>query len=94
MRQALATNPLTLGYGFSNCSAIRLAAHLAKVTGIHFSDDQLRRLLHQGRYSVHRPKHTMNGKRDGDAYEEAKVRLRRLKKVGEGGCSRGLGLPG
>ena len=58
MKQALASNPLTLGYGFSNWSAIRLAAHLAKVAGIRFSDDQMRRLLHQEGYSVHRPKHT------------------------------------
>lgn len=80
MKQAIATNPLTLGYGFSNWSAIRLAAHLAKVTGIRFSDDQLRRLLHQEGYSVHRPKHTMKGKRNEDAYEKAKGQLRRLKK--------------
>jgi hypothetical protein len=32
MKQAIATNPTTLGYGFSNGSAILLAAHLAKVT--------------------------------------------------------------
>ena len=43
-------------------SLIRLAAHLAKVTGVRFSDDQLRRLLHQEGYSVHLPKHTMKGK--------------------------------
>lgn len=80
MKQAIATSPTTLGYGFSNWSAIRLAAHLTKVTGIRFSDDQLRRLLHQEGYSVHRPKHTLKGKRDEDAYEKAKVKLRRLKK--------------
>ena len=94
MKQAIATNPLTLGYGFSNWSAIRLAAHLAKVTGIRFSDDQLRRLLHQEGYSVHRPKHTMKGKRDEDAYEKAKKQLRRIKKSAEGGSLRGFGLPG
>ena len=93
MKQAIATNPLTLGYGFSNWSAIRLAAHLAKVTGIRFSDDQLRRLLHQEGYSVHRPKHTMKGKRDEDAYEKAKKQLRRIKKSAEGGCPRGSCLP-
>ena len=81
MKEAIATNPLTLGYGFSNWSAIRLAAHLAKVTGVRFSDDQLRRLLHQEGYSVHRPKHTMKGKRNEDAYEKAKGQLRRLRKT-------------
>ena len=70
----------SLGYGFSNWSAIRLAAHLAKLTGIRFSDDQMRRLLHRHGYSVHRPKHTMKGKRDEAAYETAKKKLHRLKK--------------
>ena len=80
MKEVIATNPLTLGYGFSTWSAARLAAHLAKVTGIHFSSDQMRRLLHQEGYSVHRPKHTMKGKRDEAAYATATKQLRRLKK--------------
>jgi transposase len=81
MKRAVQTNPLTLGYGFSNWSVVRLAEHLAKVTGIRFSDDQLRRLLHREGFSVHRPKHTMKGKRDEAAYEKAKQKLARLKKT-------------
>jgi transposase len=50
------------------------------VTGIRFSNDQMRRLLHQHGYSVHRPKHTMKGKRDEAAYATANKQLRRLKK--------------
>jgi len=80
MKQAVQTNPLTLGYGFSTWSAARPAQHLAKVTGIRFSDDQLRRLLHQEGFSIHRPKHTLKGKRDEQAYEKAKKRLVGLKK--------------
>ncbi len=80
MRQAVQTNPLTLRYGFSTWSAARLAEHLGKVTGIRFSDDQLRRLLHRHGFSVHRPKHTLKGKRNEAAYEKAKKRLVRLKK--------------
>ena len=83
MKQALATNPMGLGYGFSTWSATRLAVHLGKVTGIHFGDDQMRRLLRQEGYSFHRPKHTMNGKRDEAAYEKARRRLIRLKKTPE-----------
>ena len=41
MRQAIQTNPLTLGYGFSTWSAARLAEHLARVTGIRFSNKQI-----------------------------------------------------
>jgi len=81
MKRAVQTNPLTLGYGFSNWSAVRLAEHLAKLTGIRFSDDQMRRILHQQGFSVHRPKHTMKGKRDEVAYEKAKKKLARLKKT-------------
>jgi transposase len=81
MKQVVATNPLTLGYGFSTWSATRLAEHLAKVTGIHFSDDQLRRLLRRHGYSFQRPKHTLKGKRDEAAYENAKEELAELKKT-------------
>jgi transposase len=80
MKQAVQTNPLTLGYGFSTWSAARLAQHLKKITGIGFSDDQLRRLLHQEGFSIHRPKHTLKGKRDEQAYIKAKKGLVRLKK--------------
>jgi transposase len=80
MKQAVATNPMDLGYGFSTWSATRLAAHLAKTTGIHFSDDQMTRLLHQAGYSFHRPKHTLKGKRDEAAYDKARRQLTRLKK--------------
>jgi transposase len=80
MREAVRTSPLTLGYGFSTWSAGRLAEHLAKVTGIRFSSDQLIRLLHRHGFSVHRPKHTLKGKRDEAAYERAGKSLVRLKK--------------
>jgi len=80
LKRAVQTNPLTLGYGFSTWSSVRLAEHLAKSTGIRFSDDQLRRLLHREGFSVHRPKHTLKGKRDEKAYEKARKQLVRLKK--------------
>lgn len=80
LREAVQTNPQTLGYGFATWSTARLAAHLAKVTGTRFSDDQIRRLLHREGFSVHRPKHTMKGKRDEAAYRKAKKELRGLKK--------------
>jgi len=80
MKRVVQANPLTLGYGFSTWSAGRLAAHLAKVTGIRFSDDQIRRLLRQQGFSFHRPKHTLKGLRDEKAYEKARKQLIRLKK--------------
>jgi transposase len=80
MKQAVQTNPLTLRYGFSTWSVVRLAEHLAKITGIRFSEDQLRRLLHREGFSVQRPKHTMKGKRDEKAYRRAKAELMGMKK--------------
>jgi transposase len=80
MSAAVQTSPLTLGYGFSNWSVVRLTEYLAKTTGIRFSDDQLRRLLHQEGFSVQRPKHTMKGKRDEKAFRKAKKELQVLKK--------------
>jgi transposase len=81
MNQAARTDPQTLGYGFSVWSAARLAAHLAKVTGIRFSDEHLRRILVRHGFSFQRPKHTMKGKRDETAYEKARKKLVRLKKT-------------
>ena len=80
LAQAVATNPRHFGYGFTTWSTGRLAAHLAKSTGTQLSPAQVRRLLHQEGFSVHRPKHTLKGKRDEAAYQKAKARLRRLKK--------------
>jgi len=80
MKQAVDANPQDLGYGFSTWSTKRLAAHLKKITGIGFSEDQLTRLLHRHGYSVQRPKHTMKGKRDEAAYEQAAKELEGLKK--------------
>jgi transposase len=80
LAQAVATNPRQFGDGFTTWSSARLAAHLAQATGTQLSPDQVRRLLHQEGFSVHRPKHTLKGKRDEVAYHQAKAHLRRLKK--------------
>ncbi len=80
LRKAVQTPPQTLGFGFSVWSVARLAKYLQTQTGISFSEDQLRRILHQEGFSFQRPKHTMKGKRDEAAYEKARRQLKRLKK--------------
>ena len=80
LRRLVETPPQTLGYGFSVWSVARMEAHLRKETGIAFSQDQLRRLLHAEGFSFQRPKHTMKGKRDEAAYQRAAVELETLKK--------------
>jgi transposase len=80
MRRSATTNPLTLGYGFSTWSLARLSAHLAKTTGVRLSTDQLGRLMRRHGFSFQRPKHTMKGKRDEQAYEKSKAELIGFKK--------------
>jgi transposase len=78
--EAVQTPPQTLGYGFSTWNVPRLGAHLKKITKISFSNDQLRRILHQEKFSVQRPKHTMKGKRNEEEFERAKGELEVLKR--------------
>lgn len=80
LRKALQTPPQELGYGFSVWSVARLGAHLKRHTGIAFSEDHLRRLVHQEGFSFQRPKHTMKGKRDDVAFAKAQKQLKTLKK--------------
>lgn len=80
MRRAALASPVKLGYGFSTWSVARLAAHLAKATGVRFGDDQLGRLLRRHGFSFQRPKHTLKGKRDEAAYERSRAELAVLKK--------------
>ncbi len=80
LRQTVLTQPQTLGYGFSVWSVARLEAHLRKQTGIGFSADQMRRLLHAAGFSFQRPKHTLKGKRDEVAFQQAQAELETLKK--------------
>ena len=81
VRSTLAQSPLALGYGFSVWSVARLNAHLAKTTGVSFSDDHLTRVLHAEGYSYQRPKHTLKGKRDEAAYRKAAGELGALKRT-------------
>jgi len=80
LRWTVQTPPQHLGYGFSVWSVARLRQHLKQQTGISFSEDQLGRLLHQEGFSFQRPKHTLKGKRDEAAYEQARQELHALKK--------------
>ena len=80
LRKAVLTPPQELGYGFSVWSLARLSAHLEKATGVRLSDDQLGRIMRQEKFSFRRPKHTMKGKRDEQAYQKAARTLRTLKK--------------
>lgn len=73
-------DPRTLGYAFTVWTAPRLGAYLKKQTGLSFSAGHLRALLHQEGFAMHRPKHTLKGKRDEADHGKAKRQLARLKK--------------
>lgn len=80
LRKTVESDPRSFGYAFAVWTAPRLNAHLKKVTGVSFSDGHLRDLLHQEGFSLHRPKHTLKGKRDEKAHTKAKKQLQCLKK--------------
>ena len=80
LREVVLTPPQSLGYGFSVWSVARLNEHLKRRTKISFSEDQLRRILHQEGFSFQRPKHTMKGKRNEAAFTQAQKELHTLKK--------------
>jgi transposase len=58
LRQALQTPPAQLGYGFSVWSVARVGQHLKKTTGVGFSADHLRRLVHAREVRVRSCNHT------------------------------------
>jgi transposase len=80
LKDALRRGPLAYGYAFTTWSIARLNAHLHRVTGLAISNDWLRQLVHAQGFVYRRPKHTLKGKRNEQAYRRAQKKLQRLKK--------------
>jgi len=80
LRNTVQTDPRSLGYAFTVWTAPRLNAHLGKTSGLSFSDGHIRYLLHQEGFCLHRPKHTLRGKRNEPGHAQAQKQLQRLKK--------------
>lgn len=78
--QAIQADPRTLGYGFSTWSIPRLAQHLERRHGLRAGISTVRRVLAHEQYSLQRPKHTLEGKRDERAHTRAQKQLQALKK--------------
>ena len=81
LREAVAANPHDLGYPFTVWSVVRLRAHLAKLSGILLGEDRLRQLLKQEGLVFKRPRHTLENKRDKEAFRKVKGLLDELKKT-------------
>jgi transposase len=80
LHQALRTGPLELGYGFSVWTVGRLNTYLQEITGLRFCNEWVRRLIHREHWVYRRPKHTLRGRRNENAFRQARKRLDRLKK--------------
>lgn len=80
LKEALRRGPLAYGYIFTTWSIARLNAHLHQRTGLKICNDWLRQLVHTEGFVYRRPKHTLKGKRDEQAFRRAQKKLRRLKK--------------
>ncbi len=78
--QAVQTNPREFGYGFTTWSMARLTEHIRRHCGLRASPSTVRRVLAHEQFSLQRPKHTLQGKRDEKAHAKAKTELHALKK--------------
>lgn len=78
--QAIQADPRSLGYGFSTWSIPRLAEHLERRYGLRAGVSTVRRVLAHEQFSLQRPKHTLEGKRDERAHDKAQKELKTLKK--------------
>jgi len=79
--EAIQTDPRTLRYGFTTWSVARLTEHLRRRHDLRASPSTVRRVLAQEQFSLQRPKHTLEGKRDEKAHAKAKKELSDLKKT-------------
>lgn len=80
LRATMNAGPRAYGYLFTVWSVPRLNAHLKKVTGVSFSESRLRQLIRAEGFVYRRPKHTLKGKRNEEAFRHAQRRLVRLKR--------------
>ena len=80
LKVALRRGPLAYRYAFTTWSIARLNAHLHRVTGLAICNDWLRQLVHAEGFVYRRPKHTLKGKRNEQAYRRAQKKLQQLKK--------------
>ena len=78
--EAIQADPRTLGYGFTTWSVARLTEHLRRRCRLRTSPSTVRRVLAHEQFSLQRPKHTLEGKRDEKAHAKAKKELSGLKK--------------
>ncbi|MDB4929020.1 MAG: helix-turn-helix protein [Myxococcaceae bacterium] len=80
LRATVECDPRTLGYAFTRWTAPRLAAYLAKVTGVHLSTPRLLRVLHREKFVWRRTKRTLRNLQEPSEIASTHRLLKRLKK--------------
>jgi transposase len=78
--EAIRTNPKDLGYPFTVWTVTRIRAHMARQMDILLSASRVRQIMKEEGLVFKRPKHTLAGKRDEDAFREVRDLLEQVKK--------------
>jgi transposase len=77
--EVVKTSPSELGYPFTVWSVARLRAHMAREMDVLVSGTRVRQIMKEEGLVFKRPKHTLKGKRDEDAFAAVRDLLDRLK---------------
>ena len=80
LRRAVQRDPRKMGYAFTRWTAPRLAAHLARQTGVSMSSPRVAALLREEKFVWRRTKRTLRNLQDPTEVERARQRLLRVKR--------------
>jgi transposase len=78
--EAIRTNPRKIGYPFTVWTLTRIRAHMAREMRILLSESRVRQIMKEQGLVFKRPKHTLDQKRDQDAFAEVRDVLEQVKK--------------
>ncbi len=78
--KAVKTSPKEFGYPFTVWTVTRLRAHMAREMDVLISETRVRQIMKEEGLVFKRPKHTLKGKRDEDAFRAVRGLLDRFKK--------------
>jgi transposase len=78
--KAVKTSPKEFGYPFTVWTVTRLRAHMAREMDVLLSEGRVRQIMKEEGLVFKRPKHTLRGKRDEDAFAAVRGLLDQFKK--------------
>lgn len=78
--KAVKTSPKEFGYPFTGWTVTRLRAHMAREMDVLLSEARVRQIMKEEELVFKRPKHTLKGKRDEDAFRAVRGLLDQFKK--------------